>query len=193
MRVALLKLCQRSMDATAEGLKERIRLLEHRIDEAPVYVASEAESGGGMQETENGEKKPSRPAAKKKKVEVNIDAIPEDIQKVIKEWDGVVEGMETINKAFLKKSVPINMGDSILYVVCDNELAKKHLAQEANLEKLLAILEKTQGKAFNVKIIDQSEYKRLSGDSSIGSEGIDDARQLFEHIQSKINFDIELR
>lgn len=182
LEVELLKLCNPEMDDSTEGLRHRIAHLEHEIKQGIVVRGHEVEP----------EKIQESPAVVEKKT-INVEAVPEDIKQVIHNWRGIVEHTETMTKAFLQNAVPINLEDDIIYIVCDSDIAKKHLSQEENIDKIQSALTNMFKKKFKFKIIGQEEYNQLTKQSLNKEESLEDAKNIYEQIKSKINFDIEIR
>ena len=182
LEVELLKLCHPDMDDSAEGLRHRIAHLEESVSKGVVV----ATVGEAPQTT-------AVPDKEKPRREVNIDAVPDDIKEVIQNWSGVIESTENMTKAFLKESRVINLEDENLYIFCENDVAKNHLSQEDNLNIIKDVLAQRFGKNFKVRIIDSGDYNNLTSQSLSKEEGNEEARDIYEQIKSKINFDIEIR
>lgn len=187
LEVELLKLCHPEMDDSTEGLRHRIAHLEEEVQNGVVMVA--AEGGGGT----HGGGAPVQAEPKKPTKVINVAAVPDDIKQVIQNWGGVVDGTEAMTKAFLRASYPINLEDDIIYIVCENNIAKNHLSQEENLGKINQVLEEKFEKNFKVKVIDQDEYNKIQGSSLSKEESMEEAKNIYEQIKSKINFDIGIK
>ncbi|VDN47658.1 DNA polymerase III subunit gamma/tau [Petrocella atlantisensis] len=182
LEVELLKLCNPDMDDTNEGLRHRLTYLEETVKK------------GIMVHETLPEKQTSKEAPKKSLQKViDIDAVPEDIKQVIHNWKGVVEHTHTVTKAFLKSAFPINLEDDVVYIVCDSEIGKNHLSQEENMGKIDHVLKQMFDKKFNIKVIDQEDYNQITQRQMSKDESLKDAKNVYEQIKSKINFDIEIR
>ena len=184
LEVELLKLCHPDMDDSTEGLRHRIAHLEEEIANGVtlVHTGGQATSSTITQSTSSVEK-----------VLIDVDAVPEDIKEVIKNWTGFVEGTENMTKAFLRKSEPMNLEDDYLYIYCDNDVAKKHLSNEENLSNIEEVLGEKFGKNFKVRIIDNDDMNKLTNNNRSKEEGKEAAKNIYDQIKSKINFDIEIR
>lgn len=190
LEVELLKLCHPEMDDSSEGLRHRIAHLEDEIQNG-VVVRAEGEPGvhGAANVSGNTE---SKDVTKPMKV-IDADAVPDDIKQVIHNWRGVVDRTGTMTKAFLSNAFPINLEDDIIYIVCDNEIAKNHLSQEENMGKINHVLAQMFEKNFNVKVINQDDYNELTQNNLGKEESMEEAKNIYEQIKSKINFDIDIR
>lgn len=183
LEVELLKLCHPEMDDSSEGLRHRIAHLESEVaNGVKVQVQT---SGSGIETKEEEEKK-------HKKV-IDVDAVPEDIKQVIQNWSGIVERMENMTKAFMKASRPINLEDNVVYIYCENEVSKNHLSQETVLSKIEEVLGDMFDKKFDIKIIDDKDYNAITKSNLSKEESGEEARNIYEQIKSKINFDIGIK
>jgi len=182
LEVELLKLCNPDMDDTNEGLRHRLTYLEETVKK------------GIMVHEALPEKKTSKEVSKEPQQKIiDIEAVPEDIKQVIHNWKGVVEHTHTVTKAFLKSAFPINLEDDVVYIVCDSEIGKNHLSQEENMGKIDHVLKQMFDKKFNIKVIDQEDYNQITQRQMSKDESLKDAKNVYEQIKSKINFDIEIR
>lgn len=187
LEVELLKLCHPEMDDSTEGLRHRIAHLEEEVQNG-VVVAAVAAEGGGVPSGEV----TATPPKKSQKI-IDVAAVPDDIKQVIHNWGGVVEETEAMTKAFLRKAYPINLENDIIYIVCDSDISKIHLSGEENMGKINHVLSQKFEKNFNVKVINQEEYNQLTNQTLGKEESMEDAKNIYEQIKSKINFDIEIR
>lgn len=184
LEVELLKLCHPDMDESTEGLRHRIAHLEEEIANGVKVIHTEGQ---------NTEAVAASTSKKKEKAIIDVDAVPDDIKEVIQNWTGFVEGTENMTKAFLRKSEPMNLEDDCLYIFCDNDVAKKHLSNDENLSKIKDVLGEKFGKNFNVRIIDNDDMNNLTSHNRTKEEGKEVAKNIYDQIKSKINFDIEIR
>ncbi len=190
LEVELLKLCHPEMDDSTEGLRHRIAHLEDEVQNGVVVQAVARGSEGVSAST--GEDSTGNKTSGNQKV-IDVAAVPEDIKQVIHNWRGVVEKTEAMTKAFMNNAFPINLEDDIVYIVCDNDIAKNHLSQEENMVKINHVLSQMFEKNFNIKIINQEDYSQLTNRSMGKEESMEDAKNIYEQIKSKINFDIDIR
>lgn len=187
LEVELLKLCHPDMDDSTEGLRHRVAHIEEEISKGLV-VANQQVPGADQGISQASEKTPEV-----KKPIINVDAVPEDIKEVIQNWGGVIEKTENMTKAFLKEAKIMNLEDEVVYIFCENDIAKNHLSNEENLSKIRDVLTETFSRNFTVKIIDNNDLNNITGASRNKEEGAEAAKSIYDQIKSKINFDIEIR
>jgi DNA polymerase-3 subunit gamma/tau len=180
IEVELIKLCQPSSDTSYEGIFERIRVIEDKIENgitlnAPVAEAPKAEAV---------------PAVEIKK-KINIEAIPEDIQVAIGRFQAVIDRFSGMEKAVLKKVTPTSLEDDILYIVCENKVQKDRLLLKENYSNINNILAEIHEKQFKLSIVTEKEFDLLAHNEKDISTGTKEAKNLFKEIKSKINFDVQ--
>lgn len=193
IEVAFLKLCQPSMDNTAEGVLKRVKAIETQLEEGVLTTTMKLGADEQDMRAEKTDHSQGKLVIGTKRTHINVDAVPEDIKEVIKEWRGFIERLEAMNKAFMKKAIPLNLEDDTLYILCDSDVAKNHLSIAENFSKISHVLENMHHKQFNIKLIDKDEYNQLTKHQGTKEEGYEDAKHVYEQIKSKINFDVEIR
>lgn len=187
LEVELLKLCHPDMDDSTEGLRHRIAHIEEEI--ASGYQGPGVRGQGADKEEVS--KGPTN--QRTDRAVIDVAAVPEDIKEVIQNWQGFVERTENVTKAFLRGAHPMNLEDDVLYVFCDNDVAKNHLSLEENLSKIKDVLADMFSRNFTVRIIDNNELNSLTNENRTREEGNEAAKSIYDQIKSKINFDIEIR
>ena len=141
IEMAVIRLCKPSMEADTESLVERIRQLEEKIEKGVVVSQNVASTPYLGQTPETDKNKPSLPKA-----------IPEDIQKVVSMWVGIVGGMEGIYKAYLKNANLSISPDNKLLIVLTEAMAAKMLRDETHKEKIKEIIADRIGKEVDIEI-----------------------------------------
>ncbi len=188
LEVELLKLCHPDMDDSTEGLRHRVAHIEEEI--ANGLVVSNQQTSRPIDQLPSDHQKNS---VEIQKPIINVDAVPEDIKEVIQNWRGVIERTENMTKAFLKDAKIMNLEDDVVYIFCENDIAKKHLSNVENLSKIEDVLTEAFSKNFTVKIIDNNDLNNITGESRSKEEGAEAAKSIYDQIKTKINFDIEIR
>lgn len=188
LEVELLKLCHPDMDESTEGLRHRVAHIEEEIANG---IVVSGQQNHGSEDPSKGDKISEIPEVKKPII--NVDAVPEDIKEVIQNWSGVIERTENMTKAFLKDAKIMNLEDEVVYIFCENDIAKNHLSNDENLSKIKDVLSDTFSRNFTVKIIDNNDLNNITGASRSKEEGAEAAKSIYDQIKSKINFDIEIR
>lgn len=178
VEVELMKLCRPSVNFSNEGLLERIRLLEEKIEK------------GIIVNTETHTTLPKEEEIEIKKT-INPDAIPQDIKKAISKFNVLIDSMSGMEKAILKKVTPAYLEDEYLYIICENAVQKERLLLEENIDAMNNSLEKIHKKKFHLKILTEKEYNMLAHETKDTTTGVDEAKGIFDEIKAKINFDIQ--
>ena len=145
LEVALLRLCAPWTQTDVTALAARVAGLERQVAQGvPVQVQAT---------TAKAEKK--EPPKPKKKP----PALPEDRQKLKKDWLLLCGEVEDIVLRNQMKQAEIGFQeDEFVYLVCSYAALGDMLGK--SIEKMEALLEKSMGKAFQLKIITKEEYDR---------------------------------
>lgn len=177
IEVELMRLCQPSMDNSYEGLIERIKDLEKKIEKGAIQQVVVKE------QTTQVKQQPVKKVYKK--------AVPQDIKSAIDKWESVVRKFTGIGKAFIMNSKPDYIDGDILYIVCSEKTGKKYLSQEENISKINNVLEELNNRSFQIKVIDQEEYNMLTNNIIYEDPNQPDIN--YEEIQSKVNIDVKIQ
>ena len=146
VEVAIIKLCRPQMETNLDSLYDRIRVLEQRLDEAPVQIISR-ESRPEDNENKNRPKKPEP-----------VYAAPEDLKKIVADWGSIVGQTKGLLNTLLRGSVPSYdgaTGEDILYIVYPDEgfLTKAREDKPEYIEEINAIIQKRTGKTAHIRLI----------------------------------------
>lgn len=177
VEIELLKLCQSTGDESREGVLERLRRIEKQLDD-----------GVKVTEVIREVKAVAVPNNQMKKT-VNIEAIPQDIQQAIAKYELLVNKFEGLDKAILRKVTPANLEDNTLYLICEEEVQKQRLTDPIVLEALNDSLSELHGLKFHLRILTVNEFDLIAHEVKDTTTGNLEAKNLFEQIKSKINFD----
>lgn len=149
VEIALIKLCRPAMETNLDSVLDRIRVLEKQIEERPVQqviVASEAAS-------ENiAESKGYTPSK----------AAPEDLQKIVANWKGIVSQTTGLFRQMLQKSIPKyngETGDAILYVEFQDFIGKNYADNQEAKKELQDIIIAQTGKSVNIEMLVAKEHQ----------------------------------
>ncbi len=173
LEIACMKICNPEARENAESpvaLIERIKKLEIEIANgvqinAPVYNNVKSEVN-------------EEPKAFIEK------AIPEDIQKVIKSWDKVVNKFKTPKKGYLKKSKPCYIEGSSLIIVSPNGTTSGILRNAEG--EIKDCLKEMFNKEFNIIFMAKDEYDMRH----MKTYNREDDAFLKESLAERINSDI---
>jgi DNA polymerase-3 subunit gamma/tau len=170
IEIAIIKLCKPQMEKDYESVIDRIASIEAKLaNGVPVAAVSSAAMGNtnvNMQGITVGEEvsKPQLPKA-----------IPEDIQKVIKNWKSILSEIGAITKTYLAKAVPSLGNNGELLLVLDDENAHAYLSENRSncIDNLKEIIEKRIGKEIEVVV-------RKNENGLSAKESVPDLRDLIQ-------------
>ncbi|NLG02327.1 MAG: DNA polymerase III subunit gamma/tau [Clostridia bacterium] len=141
IEMAVIRLCKPSMETDMDSLIERIRQMEEKLEKGVVVSQTAIPPSQSGQQTSTSVTKPQLPKA-----------IPEDIQKVVSMWVGIVGGMEGIYKAYLKNAKLSISSDNKLLIVLTEAMAAKMLRDETHKEKIKEMIADRIGKEVDIDI-----------------------------------------
>ncbi len=147
LEVALIKLCTPAMETNQDSLLERIRAVEEKVEqgiaaagimqEKIVYVngSGEGEAAGKAQ------KRPELP-----------NAIPEDVQEVVRNFRSIADEASGMVRGYLKKARLSLGGDNRLLVVLPDSLAASVVGREDHVQELEGLIENKIGKKVEIEV-----------------------------------------
>ncbi len=146
IEIALIKLCRPSMEKDYESLLERVRVVEEKLENGVVALPSDGYTGGDMgnnhAETDEVKERPPLPKA-----------IPEDVRKVVDQWDNIVARASMPMKLYLQKAGLTLGGENKLMIVVQDGLASEYfMKQEEHKALLERMLSDAAGKEIDVVI-----------------------------------------
>ena len=145
IEIAIIKLCKPQMEKDYESVIDRIASIEAKLANGiPIaqMPAGAVQSGAPAAFTGQAEK-PQIPKA-----------IPEDIQKVIKNWKSILAEIGGVTKMYLAKAVPSLGNNQDLLLVYDDENAYNYLNDNRSncIDTLKEIIVKRIGKEIEITI-----------------------------------------
>ncbi len=158
MEIALIKLCKPQMERDYDSLALRIAQLEKKMEEGiPVSYSAGAEVSMGQVDYATAKDGASvsnsgdisgtsvlRPQLP--------EAIPEDVQQVIKNWRSVIEGLSGGLKNYLRLARPSLSEGGQLLIILEDEVAESFVNTEAHQEELRTVMARKTGKEIPFKI-----------------------------------------
>ena len=157
VEIALIKLCRPAMETNLDSVLDRLRVLECKIEEAPVQQVI-VQAGTGIAETEKTavpeERKPQK-------------AAPEDLQKIVAGWRAIVSQTGGVFKQMLQKAVPKyngETGEPVLFVEFQDFLGQSYVDNPEAKEELQEIILRQTGKMVDVQMLvaNQHQHTNLS-------------------------------
>jgi len=159
VEIALIKLCKPQMEQNQEAILDRIRQVEDKVENG-VFVTEEMLAQGGFASgagqdgagTPIGAVGNAAGAVRKPRPELP-NAIPEDVQEIVRKWPSIVGNAGNPMKMYLKGARLSLGGDNRLMVVLEDGLASDYFNQRSeNKEYLENMLSEFSGKKIEVNI-----------------------------------------
>ena len=164
LEVALIKLCTPAMESSQDSLLDRIRVVEEKVEkgiEAAAamqargiygndpgeagYMQGAASFGGNSEYAGSGSGNAGvRPALP--------DAIPEDVQEVVKNFRSIAGEASGMVRGYLKKARLSLGGDNRLLIVLPDALAASVVGREDHVQELEQLIEERIGKKVEVEV-----------------------------------------
>ena len=170
LEVALIKLCTPAMEVEQDTLLDRIRAVEEKLEkgipagavtEKVVYVSGDGGTAGRPEK----QAEPELP-----------NAIPEDIQEVVKNFRPIADEASGMLRTFLKKARLSLGGDNRLMIVMPGTLEAEVVGTEGHRKELEELIENRIGKKVEVEIRHVEEGRHFE--------------DTFVDIEKKINMEI---
>ena len=166
VEIALIKLCRPAMETNLDSVLDRIRVLEQRMDEAPVQqVIVQQASGSAGEVNQSAVPEPKKPQK----------AAPEDLQKIVAGWKVIVGQTTAAFKQALLKSIPKyngETGEPVLYVEFQTPLGRNYPDDSGACRELKEIIERQTGKSVELHMLvaedhQQTNLSRITVDQAI--------------------------
>ena len=165
LEVALIKLCTPAMENTQDSLLDRIRAVEEKvekgIDAAAVFQAQGGYGAGYGQDSAyggaggNGAGMPGGGSGAAGSAGVRKElpnAIPEDVQEVVKNFRSIAGEASGILRGYLKKARLSLGGDNRLMIVLPDPLSESVVGREDHVQELENLIEQRIGKKVEVEV-----------------------------------------
>ena len=189
LEVALIKLCTPAMENTQDSLLDRIRAVEEKvekgIDAAAVFQAQGGYGAGYGQDSayggagRNGAGMPGGGSGAAGSAGVRKElpnAIPEDVQEVVKNFRSIAGEASGILRGYLKKARLSLGGDNRLMIVLPDPLSESVVGREDHVQELENLIEQRIGKKVEVEVRHVEEGRHFE--------------DTFVDIEQKINMEI---
>ncbi len=168
IEIAIIRLCRPAMDQNVSALLQRMDDLEKKV-ESGVYAAKPPEAADGA----GGE----RPAPVRKKPELP-EAVPEDVQQVVKNWNLVLGDLSGLIRNYLKHALLSLGGGNELLIVLEDPVASAFLSEAERIAEITQAIEKNIGKQVSV---------RITANETVQSSG-----EVYADLKQLIQMDIEI-
>ena len=145
IEIAIIKLCRPAMEQDYESLMQRMDDLEKKIETGTFTVTAPATEGmqtGHSQDT-------AKPVRKRPELP---KAIPEDIQKLINNWNLILGDLSGLVRNYLKQAHRSLGNGNVLLIVLEDTVAVAFLNEEEHLAEIREAIEKNIGKQVEISI-----------------------------------------
>lgn len=149
LETMLIKLCRPEMETEYDTLLDRIRALEKQVAEGIPVRSCEAAANP----VSAGADSAARAAQEEAAVQKPPIAIPEDVRRLVEEWQRIINSAQMPMKQYLREARPSLDQDGRLLLVFQDGLASDYfLRQPDNRAALYALLSRSIGKEVEVSI-----------------------------------------
>lgn len=181
LEVALIKLCTPAMESSQDSLLDRIRAVEEKVDKgisaaAEMYAQGIPSAGAGGSAVLSGSQGGNMPGHESPAVRKLPDAIPEDVQEVVKNFRSIAGEASGILRGYLKKARLSLGGDNRLMIVLPDSLSENVVGREDHVQELERLIEERIGKKVEVEVRHVEEGRHFE--------------DTFVDIEQKINMEI---
>ena len=171
LEVALIKLCTPAMETKQDSLLDRIRAVEEKVEKGLEAAASMSERVVYVNDAAPGQTN----RANRVKPELP-NAIPEDVQEVVKNFRSIADEASGMVRGYLKKARLSLGGDNRLMIVLPDSLAAQVVGREDHVQELESLIENKIGKKVEVEVRHVEEGRHFE--------------DTFVDIEQKINMEI---
>ncbi len=149
IEVAIIKLCKPQMETKSDALLERVREIEKQLENGVVYQAPAGAPSGAAPTGAQVKPRPQLPKA-----------IPEEIEKIVRNWNPIMDAVGQPLKSYLRQVRLSLGGENVLLIVAEDFIAEEALKEERNLECLKRELDDFCGKDVSIRVekVDQGNY-----------------------------------
>lgn len=167
LEVALIKLCTPAMETSSDSILDRIRVLEEKLEQGAI---------SGVQERVVYVKEDGQAQAEPTPRPELPNAVPEDVQQVVKNFRPIADEASGMLRNYLKKARLSLAGDNRLMIVMPDALGADFVGREDRRKELESLIENRIGKKVEVEVRHVEEGRRFE--------------DTFVDIEKKINMEI---
>ena len=167
LEVALIKLCTPAMETSSDSILDRIRVLEEKLEQGAI---------SGVQERVVYVKEDGQALAEPTPRPELPNAVPEDVQQVVKNFRPIADEASGMLRTYLKKARLSLAGDNRLMIVMPDALGADFVGREDRRKELESLIENRIGKKVEVEVRHVEEGRRFE--------------DTFVDIEKKINMEI---
>jgi len=145
IEMTLIKLCRPAMQTDTDSILDRIRKVEKQVENGVPVVAVAA--GGQAQKAA-----PAVPS-------IRPDAVPDDIQRIVREWPTIVGSTDALLRGYLSK-VKLSLGDGNKLLICCKD-AIAHQWLDSRREEISGVVSTYVDKEVSVEIKQYDDTKHF--------------------------------
>ncbi len=178
LEIECIKLCNIMLDNKDENIYIRLNKLEKIAEQGNL----------NLNNIEDNTNKNNNLSLKE---DIKIEkSVPEDINKVINEWNNFIQNFDSILKTFLSNSIPGYLEGNILCIVSKDKTSKQYISDREEIIKKQLI--NIFSKEFSIIFFSEEEYnsrhKSLFGSEDENMQKLKIRNTLKDKIDSDINF-----
>lgn len=154
VEIALIKLCRPAMETNLDSVLDRIRVLEKQMEERPVQQVVVQAGAAGRSLSGSPDAAPAQEQPEK--------AAPEDLQKIVANWRGIVNQTTAAFKQALLKSIPKyngETGEPVLFVEFQTALGRNYPDDSDAKRELEQIIAQMTGKTVELHMLVAEEHQ----------------------------------
>ena len=154
VEIALIKLCRPAMETNLDSVLDRIRVLEKQMEERPVQQVVVQAGAAGRSLSGSPDAAPAQKQPEK--------AAPEDLQKIVANWRGIVNQTTAAFKQALLKSIPKyngETGEPVLFVEFQTALGRNYPDDSDAKRELEQIIAQMTGKTVELHMLVAEEHQ----------------------------------
>jgi DNA polymerase-3 subunit gamma/tau len=170
--VSFIKLCRPQMEKSYDSLLDRMAQMEKKFEQGIAVAAVPTPAMPAADATPVSEK------AAEPKMETSIlQAVPADIEQVVRGWKSIVRDMSGSMRNYLRGATLSLGGENRLLIVVDDEMAVAYLDREEQKKEICGMIAQRIGKSVEIEI----RFNKTGGSS-----------QPYFDLEQLINMEIEI-
>lgn len=140
IEIAIIKLCKPAMEMNVDSITDRLAKLEKKIEQGIPMAQAPAAQGTAIIQDAPMERLPLP------------KAIPEDVQKIVRNWPSILQEMSGLMRGYLKAGHLSLGGDNRLMIVLDDPVAAGMLGEEEHRSEICRVISDYIEKEVDVQI-----------------------------------------
>ncbi|MBQ3061217.1 MAG: DNA polymerase III subunit gamma/tau [Lachnospiraceae bacterium] len=162
VEMTVIKLCVPSMETVEDALYDRIGAIERKLEKGFVAsgaVEDNAPSSKDVGESGSSQGRDNERSYSPEQIEEYAKALDEDIVKVAKNWQAIVNQIQQPARLYLQKAKPCAGENATLVVVFYDSMGYDFISRELHKNQLVNSISSIIKKQIEVRIVDGNEDK----------------------------------